>query len=215
MLVSLVASACLVRQDEPYPAAWPSLSTTGTSEGCHDLDGVYADHGETHAFPAVTASLTFNLGWQAWGPAEDQKQGWRDANRVTLTVLDSNSMEAVIWGVNAVQLARHILTHDSGEFVCEQGHATIRWHVYGAEDVVAARDDYTVELRRAGEYLVAHIRDRGIGVIGLFFPVAGRNSGWVRFERLAKEDSSRSPARSRPALEALEGMPRVVEHRLE
>lgn len=186
VLVSLVASACVVHRDEPYPEAWPSLSTIGTSEGCRDLDGVYADHGETHASPAVATSLTFNLGWQAWGPAEDRKQGWRKATRVTLSVLDSDSMEAVIRDVNGVQVASHILTHGSGEFVCEQGHATIRWHVYGAEDVVAARDDYSVELRRAGGYLVAHIHDRGIGVIGLIFPVAGRNSGWVRFERLAR-----------------------------
>lgn len=186
-LLTLLVSACVVNQNQPYPESWSPVPGRA-SEGCQDLDGVYADLGEPHKFPAVNPSLTFNLGWQGWSGTEDRKQGWRRAKRVTLSILDADSMEAVIWGANDDRIASHVLTRASGEFVCESGHATIRWHAYAAEDVVAARDDYTVELSRAGEYLVAHVHDRGIGVVGLVVPIGGKTSGWVRFERLSQGD---------------------------
>lgn len=186
-LLTLLASACVVSQNYPYPESWPPASG-GAPEDCQDLGGVYADLGEPHKFPAINPSLSFNLGWQSWGDTEDRKQGWRRAKRVTLSIRDADSMEAVIWGANSDRIASHVFTLASGEFVCESGHATIRWHVYAAEDVVAARDDYTVELSRAGEYLVAHVHDRGIGVVGLVFPVGGTTSGWVRFKRLSQGD---------------------------
>jgi hypothetical protein len=183
-LFTLLASACVINADHPYPESWPPVSS-GAAEGCRDLDGLYADLGETHTFPAINPSLTFNLGWQGWSSTED-RDGWRRAKRVTLSVRDANSLEAVIWGANDDRIASRILARDSGKFVCESGHATIRWHTYAAEDVVAARDDYTVELKRAGEYLVAHVHDRGIGIIGLVFPIGGKTSGWVRFKRLSQ-----------------------------
>jgi hypothetical protein len=186
-LLTLLASACVVHQDQPYPESWPPVSGRA-SEGCQDLAGVYADLGEPHNFPTVNPSLTFNLGWQGWSGTEDRKQGWRRAKRVTLSIRDADSMEATIWGANDDRIASHVLTRASGQFVCESGRATIRWHASAAEDVVVARDDYTVELSRVREYLVAHVHDRGIGVIGLVFPIGGKTSGWVRFERLSQGD---------------------------
>lgn len=186
LLVCLVPVACTTHQNERYPESWPSLSQGNATKNCHDLSGIYADKGETRVFPAVAPSLTFNLGWQAWGPEEDRKQGWRKADQVTVSVLDSGSMLAVIRDVNGARIASHIFTYVSGDFECRQGHGTIRWHVSGTEDVVAGRDDYTVELSRVGEYLVAHVHDRGIGVIGLVFPVTGNNSGWVRFKQIVQ-----------------------------
>jgi hypothetical protein len=184
ILLTLFAGACVVNENHPYPESWPAPSSNA-SEGCRDLEGVYSDLGETHTFPAINRSLTFYLGWQEWSDKEDRKQGWREAKRVTLSILGAGSLEAIIRGANDNRIATHILTQDSGEFRCESGHATIRWHAYGTEDVVAARDDYTIELIRAGEYLVAHVHDRGIGVIGLIFPIEGETRGWVRFKRLS------------------------------
>ena len=183
-LLNLLAGACIIHQDHPYPESWPPVSSAGV-EGCRDLSGRYTDLGETYTFPAINPSLTFNLGWQGWSNSED-RDGWRDAKQVTLSIRNAESLEVLVWGANNDRITDRVLARDSGEFVCESGTATIRWHSYGAEDVVVARDDYTVELIRAGKYLVAHVHDQAVGTIGLIFPICGKTSGWVRFQRLSQ-----------------------------
>lgn len=119
------------------------------------------DQGETENFPAINPSLTFNLGWNRTSRNVTQGQAWRAARRVTLSLSDPESLNAVIWSAAGEQIGAWILARASGEFFCESGRATIRWHVYEAEDVVAAREDYTVEFRRAGDYLLARVRNQG------------------------------------------------------
>lgn len=181
--VVLLAAACAVNRDYPYPASWPPL-TGGAAEDCRDFEGSYADRGDTPDFPTVNRSLTFTLGWlQEWNRT-GHREDWRTADRVTVSLPSADSLKAEIWKANGEKIGTRLLTRASGEFVCDSGRATIRWHVYEAEDVATTREDYMVEFSRAGESLVAHVRNRGIGTVLLIFPVWGTTSGWVRFTRL-------------------------------
>lgn len=181
--VALVVGACAVHHEYPYPTTWPPLVNGGT-EACRELAGTYADRGDAPNVPTINRSLTFTLGWTQDAKSPSQREAWRGADRVTLALPSAESLEVVSWKTSGERIGTRVLTRAAEEYMCESGRATVRWRVYEAEDVVAAREDYTVELHRVGEHLVAYVRNQGIGTVFLAFPFWGTTSGWVRFARV-------------------------------
>jgi hypothetical protein len=62
----------------------------------------------------------------------------------------------------------------------------VRSRRWVAADVVAGREDVTIEFSQADASLVAHVRESTYGAIFAVVPIAGTASHWYRFARLSK-----------------------------
>ncbi|MNC91102.1 hypothetical protein D3C83_72980 [compost metagenome] len=81
-------------------------------------------------------------------------------------------------------LFRRDLRASEGEFECRAGRLVIRDKRWVAEDVVAGRENVTLELHRSGRYLVVQARERTYAVVFLVVPLAADATHWYRFPRL-------------------------------
>jgi hypothetical protein len=171
LMVMCLAGCAVTEQD--YPAAWDPLPQPGTAD-CARLAGSYADRGETTGTSAEP-SLTYGL----FG----HHSAWKDARRVDLALPQEGVLEVTAWDEQKPILTR-TLTAQAGEFRCKDGRLVVRSKRWVAEDVVAGRQDITIEFTRLDGTLVAHVKESTYGTIFAVVPIAGTAAHWYRFARM-------------------------------
>ena len=170
----LSLAGCAVT-DEKYPANWdpPPLPR---SADCARFAGSYADRGEMTASPSQP-SLTYGLfGHHA---------PWRSARRVDFALPQPGVLEITAWDAEKPLLKR-TLTSAAGEVACKDGRLVVRSKRWVAADIVAGREEVTLEFSDAGAQLVAHVLESTYGAIFAVVPIAGTSAHWYRFARLAR-----------------------------
>lgn len=172
-LIGVVCLAGCAVMEQDYPAAWDPLPLAN-AKSCDRFAGSYADRGET-AGERTQPSLTYGL----FGHHSE----WKDADRVTLALPQDGVLEITVWDGDKPLLKR-TLSAQAGEFKCKDGTLVVRSKRWVAADVVAGREDVTIELTRANGKLVAHVRESTYGTIFAVVPIVGTAGHWYRFARL-------------------------------
>ena len=170
--VFALLSACAVGVPE-YPPKWDPLLPPAV-EHCKGFEGTYTDRGETRDRLSAR-SLTREI----FG---DDRE-WKDARRVALELPQDDVLRVTVYGEMGT-LFRRDLRASEGEFECRAGRLVIRDKRWVAEDVVAGRENVTLELHRSGRYLVVQARERTYAVVFLVVPLAADATHWYRFPRL-------------------------------
>ena len=173
LLLAICLAGCAVTEQE-YPAAWDPLPSSGASD-CARVAGSYADRGETTGARAEP-SLTYGL----FG----HHSAWKEAQRVDLALPEEGVLEITAWA-DGKPLFTRTLTAKAGEFQCKDGKLVVRSKRWVAADVVAGREDVTIEFSLADSKLVAHVKESTYGAIFAVVPIAGTASHWYRFARLS------------------------------
>ena len=170
---TLWLAGCAVT-DEKSPVVWGPLPLPASAD-CARFAGSYADRGEMVS-SASQPSLTYGL-FGHHGP-------WQSARRVDFALPQAGVLEITAWDADRPLLKR-TLTSKAGEFACKDGHLVVRNKRWVAADLVAGREDVTIEFSDAGAQLVAHVRESTYGAIFAVVPIAGTAARWSRFARLA------------------------------
>jgi hypothetical protein len=176
MRYSLLAAICLVGcavTEQDYPLAWDPLPHRAP-ESCARFTGSYADKGEA-AGTRAEPSLTYGL----FG----HHSAWKEARRVDLAVVGAGMLEVTVWD-EAKPLFTRTLTTKAGEFRCTDGVLFVRSKRWVAADVVAGREDVTLEFQLADSRLVVHVSEKTYGALFAVVPIAGTATHWYRFARL-------------------------------
>ena len=171
LMLACLAGCAVVEQD--YPAAWDPLPPP-MAGSCARFAGSYADRGESGGTGAEP-SLTYGL----FG----HHSPWKEARRVELALPREDVLEISAWDDGKL-LMRRTLTAQAGEVRCKAGTLVVRSKRWGAADVVAGREDVTIEFVRAESKLVAHVKESTYGTIFAVVPIAGTAAHWYRFARL-------------------------------
>ena len=171
VLVMCAAGCAVIEQD--YPATWDPLLKPATAD-CARFAGSYADRGEA-AGRSGEPSLTYGL----FG----HHSAWKDVRRVELALPQDGVLEITAWAADK-PLFKRTLTTQAGEFRCNSGQLVVRSKRWVAEDVVAGRQEVTIELNRADSQLVAHVKEKTYGTIFAVVPIAGTAEHWYRFARI-------------------------------
>jgi hypothetical protein len=174
LFVAICLAGCAVTEQD-YPPAWEPLPHSKTAD-CARFAGSYADRGETTGTRAEP-SLTYGL----FG----HHSAWKEARRVDLALPEEGVLQVTAWGDDKPLFTRR-LTARAGEFQCKDGELVVRSRRWVAADVVAGREDVTIEFSQADASLVAHVRESTYGAIFAVVPIAGTASHWYRFARLSK-----------------------------
>jgi hypothetical protein len=172
LLAALCLAGCAVTEQD-YPLAWDPLPHPA-SESCARFAGSYADKGEA-AGTRAEPSLTYGL----FG----HHSNWKDARRVELAPIGNGTLEITVWG-DTKPLFTRTLTIKAGEFRCKDGVLYVRSRRWVAADVVAGREDVTIEFRLTDSKLVAHVSEKTYGALFAVVPIAGTASHWYRFARV-------------------------------
>jgi hypothetical protein len=173
LFLAICLAGCAVTEQE-YPHTWAPLPASGTSD-CARFAGSYADRGETTGTGAEP-SLTYGL----FG----HHSAWKEARRVDLALPVEGVLQVTAWG-DGKPLFSRTLTTGAGEFQCKDGALVVRSRRWVAADVVAGREDVTIEFSQAGSKLVAHVKESTYGAIFAVVPIAGTASHWYRFARVS------------------------------
>jgi hypothetical protein len=167
----MCAAGCAVTEQD-YPLAWDPLPQPATAD-CARFAGSYADRGE--AAGKGEPSLTYGL----FG----HHSGWKDVRRVDMVLPHDGVLEITAWDAQK-PLFKRTLTTEAGEFRCRSGQLVVRSKRWVAEDVVAGRQEMTIEFSRADSQLVAHVQEKTYGTIFYVVPIAGTAAHWYRFARI-------------------------------
>jgi hypothetical protein len=125
----------------------------------------------------------------AWGPlpaaraADCARFAGSYADRGETTA--EGSLRVTAWDESKPLFTR-TLTEQAGEFECKEGELVVRSRRWVAADVVAGREDVTIEFSQAKSSLVAHVRESTYGALFAVVPIAGTASHWYRFARLSR-----------------------------
>jgi hypothetical protein len=165
-------AGCAVTDDR-YPAGWDPLPPAASAD-CARFAGSYADRGEMTA-SASEPSLTYGL----FG----HHSGWQKAQRVDFAFPQPRVLEITAWEADKPLLKR-TLSEKAGELACKDGRLVVRSKRWVAGELVAGREDVTIEFSDAGRQLVARVRERTYGAIFAVVPIAGTAVHWYRFARL-------------------------------
>ena len=92
-------------------------------------------------------------------------------------------LEVTVWD-EAKPLFTRTLTAKAGEFRCTDGVLFVRSKRWVAADVVAGREDVTLEFQLADSRLVVHVSEKTYGALFAVVPIAGTATHWYRFARL-------------------------------
>lgn len=174
LLAAIWLAGCAVTEQD-YPLAWDPLPHPA-SESCARFTGSYADKGEA-AGTRAEPSLTYGL----FG----HHSAWKEARRVDFAVVGDSMLEVTAWG-DTKPLFTRTLTTKAGEFGCKDGVLFVRSKRWVAADVVAGREDVTIEFRLADSKLVAHVNEITYGALFAVVPIAGTASHWYRFARVTR-----------------------------
>lgn len=159
--------------DEKYPAGWDPLPQPASAD-CGAFAGSYADRGEMTA-SGSEPSLTYGLfGYHS---------AWQKARRVDFALPQDGVLEITAWDAEQ-PLFKRMLSAQAGEFACNNGRLLVRSKRWVAADIVAGREDVTIELSDAGSRLVAYVKESTYGAIFAVVPIAGTAAHWYRFARL-------------------------------
>lgn len=173
VLVTCLAGCAVTEQD--YPLTWDPLPQPA-AESCTPFTGSYADRGEAVGDRAEP-SLTYGL----FG----HHSAWKDAQRVDLAFPAEGVLHVTAWDEEKPLFTR-TLTAREGEFSCKEGVLVVRSKRWVAGDVVAGREDVTIELRLSRSKLVAHVKEKTYGAMFAVVPIAGSASHWYRFARVER-----------------------------
>lgn len=171
-VLAMCLAGCAVTEQD-YPAAWAPLPQP-VAESCAHFAGSYADRGETagaHAEPSLTYGLF------------GHHSAWKEARRVDLALPAEGVLEITAWDEHKPLFTR-TLTSREGEFRCKGGELVVRSKRWVAADVVAGREDVTIEFTQAGAKLVARVKESTYGAIFAVVPIAGTATHWYRFARV-------------------------------
>lgn len=171
LMLACLAGCAVVEQD--YPAAWDPLPPP-MAGSCARFAGSYADRGET-AGTRGEPSLTYGL----FG----HHSPWKEAKRVDMALPRDGMLEISAWD-DGKPLVQRTLTAQDGEFQCKRGTLVVRSKRWVAADVVAGREEVTIEFSRVDSKLVAHVKESTYGTIFAVVPIAGTAAHWYRFARL-------------------------------
>lgn len=160
--------------DEKYPLAWDPLPRPASAD-CARFAGSYADRGEASA-PGSHPSLTYAL----FG----HHSGWQQAQRVDFALPQPGVLEITAWASDKPLLTRSFTTK-ADEFACKDGRVLVRSRRWVAAELVAGRENVTIEFSDAGRQLVAHVMESTYGAIFAVVPIAGTASRWHRFARVS------------------------------
>jgi hypothetical protein len=170
---TLWLAGCAVT-DEKYPAAWDPLPPSMSAD-CAHFAGSYADRGELRD-AQTPPSLTYGLfGHHA---------PWQSARRVDFAFAQPGTLEITAWGEHKPLLKRTLVSK-ADEFACKDGRLIVHQKRWVAADLVAGREEVTLEFSDAGTQLVAHVKESTYGAIFAVVPIAGTAAHWYRFRRLA------------------------------
>jgi hypothetical protein len=162
-------SACVANR--PYPESWSPLPLPPT-EDCRHFEGSYGDRGEMPGF-AGQPSLTQQL----FGTSS----GWKRATRVSFSLQRDDVLEVTVWEGMSLLFTR-TLTSQAGQFTCEAGRLVVRDRRGVSGPGVAGLESVTITLSATDDYLVAQVKDFGVG-LAMILPVAGTTTSWYRFPR--------------------------------
>ncbi len=171
VLMAMCLAGCAVTEEQ-YPPAWDPLPQPAATD-CARFAGSYADRGES-AGPG-DPSLTYGL----FG----HHSAWKEARRVVLELPAEGLLQVTAWDESKPLFTRTLTTRE-GEFRCKNGTLIVRSKRWVAADVVAGREDVTIEFNLAQGKLVAHVKESTYGAIFAVVPIAGTASHWYRFPRL-------------------------------
>ena len=174
LFLAIWLAGCAVT-DQEYPQAWSPLPPSATAD-CARFAGSYADRGET-AGTGAEPSLTYGL----FG----HHSAWKEARRVELALPAEGVLHVTAWDEGKPLFTR-TLSARAGEFECKDGALVVRSRRWVAADVVAGREDVTIEFSQADASLVAHVRESTYGALFAVVPIAGTATHWYRFARLAR-----------------------------
>jgi hypothetical protein len=171
-VMAMFLAGCAVTEQD-YPLAWDPLPQPA-AEDCERFAGSYADRGETAGIRAEP-SLTYGL----FG----HHSIWQQAKRVDFALPQPGTLEITAWDDDR-PLFKRTLTTKAGEFRCKGGNLVVRSKRWVAADVVAGREDVTIEFSQAEGKLVAHVKESTYGTIFAVVPIAGTAAHWYRFARV-------------------------------
>jgi hypothetical protein len=109
---------------------------------------------------------------------------WESARRVDFALPQPGVLEITVSDAEK-PLLRRTLTSAAGELACKDGRLIVRNKRWVAADIVAGREEVTLEFSEAGGQLVAHVLETTYGAIFAVVPIAGSAAHWYRFARLA------------------------------
>jgi hypothetical protein len=171
-LLAMCLAGCAVTEQD-YPVTWDPLPQPA-AESCARFAGSYADRGEA-ARDRAEPSLTYGL----FG----HHSAWKDARRVDLALPAEGVLQITVWDDQKPLLTRTLTTKE-GEFRCDHGVLSVRSKRWVAADVVAGREEMTIEFRLSDSKLVAHVKEKTYGAIFAVVPIAGTATHWYRFARV-------------------------------
>ena len=171
MMVAGLAGCAVVEQD--YPLAWDPLPQPAAAS-CARFAGSYADRGEA-AEDRAEPSLTYGL----FG----HHSAWKETRRVDLMFPAEGVLHITAWDEEKPLFTR-TLTAREGEFSCKDGVLVVRSKRWVAADIVAGREDVTIEFRLSNGKLVAHVKEKTYGAMFAVVPIAGTATHWYRFARV-------------------------------
>ncbi len=174
VFAAVALGGCAV-MDQEYPTSWDPLPPA-MSPNCSSFAGSYADRGEMTG-SASRPSLTYGL----FG----HHGGWQNVRRVDFAFPQPEVLEITAWDAEKPLFTRQLSTN-AGDFACKQGRLIVRSKRWVAADLVAGREDVTIEFAAAGQRLVAHVQEKTYGAIFAVVPIAGTAGRWYRFARLAQ-----------------------------
>jgi len=172
LLLAMCLAGCAVTEEQ-YPQAWDPLPQPAAAS-CARFAGSYADRGES-AGTSAEPSLTYGL----FG----HHSAWKEVRRVGLALPHKGVLEISAWDDQKL-LFKRTLTTQAGEFRCKNGMLVVRSKRWVAADVVAGREDVTIEFGLSNGKLVAHVKESTYGAIFAVVPIAGTATHWYRFARV-------------------------------
>jgi hypothetical protein len=172
VFMAICLTGCAVTEQQ-YPQAWEPLPVS-KAQDCARFAGTYADRGEATG-DLAEPSLTYGL----FG----HHSAWKEARRVDFMFPTQEVLYVTAWD-EAKPLFTRILTAKAGEFQCQDGRLVVRSRRWVAADVVAGREDVTIEFSQTPSGLVAYVKESTYGAIFAVVPIAGTASHWYRFARL-------------------------------
>ena len=151
-------TGCAAHRD--YPESWAPVPSSTTPD-CGHFAGTYGDRGES---PASTnrPSLTLTL----FGPSS----GWRRATRVSFSLPRSELLEVTVWEGTS-RLFSRVLSSWAGHFICKAGRLVVRNERLVSAAGGAQIETVTVTFGTTDDYLVAQVKDIGMGSMAIV-PVA-------------------------------------------
>lgn len=173
VFAALPLAGCAVT-DERYPASWDPLPPPRSAD-CARFAGSYADRGEM-----TTSGSAPSLSYGLFG----HHSGWQKTQRVDFALPQDGVLEITAWDAEK-PLFKRTLTSKAGEFACKDGRLVVRSKRWVAADLVAGREDVTIEFSDTGSQLVAHILETTYGAIFAVVPIAGTAVRWYRFPRVS------------------------------